>query len=901
MSFFKKDIKIKFLFTILLLVSVFSFAEKAFAAISYTRDSNGYLTIHSDGTNGGNAVFGDLVLAISQNANGLNRDNLQAVPGPDAAGNRSVRVYDPRGLYEPIFRSLEASTWDRLVIFTRGLTTFNTDSYTAVGSAYRYGMPLETSELTIGEGVCVNLSITDFAFHPLNCIAQILYFVLWLVSFIVAWIGALFDFVFNVTVRNISKTLGDFKVINAAWTVVRDLCNIFFIFILLWLGISTILGLDEHGVKHSLSRLIVAAVLINFSLLFTKVVIDVPNMISVTIYEQITGGYVSQGGPLSNKGLGSAVFSILRPEEVGAVLSSGPTADLRSAASDPRANEDAAQAFASKGFGTSLTTFVMMIIVYATVLFVFLAVCIIFIKRFIILIFLMIFSPLAFLGMAVPIHSLQHEAQHRFWNTLFKESFYAPIFLLCFYVTIQMGNVIYNSLQHDITGTIFGFTVVIVMMVASLIIAESMGVSGAGGAMTAFKGMSSGAANWASAHTVGRVASTLINKTGRGDKLRDMAAGKFGNNLFTRTLSTAFGRAVVGASDKLGASFDEKVKKDNEWREAAIQNRHGDHQFKADLISKSASDSMVSADRKGADSLWDHDTLENKANMYMLWKDMARRTAGDVVDKFDDHGHKIGTREISQQEIDNAKDSIYRYIGDKTMTNSKGEHGDGHGRLQADEVTELQRVVAKGLTYHDNKFRHSVEAGNADEVSRFLATSTEGQALSAIKALGAAGDNFSTAPANAAMRASLIQGLKRFKGEAFLASFAKDDSLSESVKSAGSDSGYDTKVTWDLSEALTEPTNRTTALVTKFQDKLTALNDPRLTAAIASGNVDTMITEYQAVRSGDEVTRNYMDSTNGQRSQVKTEAAMRELNDLMNNHEPQMKYGKVGNKKYVRQ
>ncbi|MFA6050478.1 MAG: hypothetical protein WC761_04760 [Candidatus Paceibacterota bacterium] len=736
------------------------------------------------------------------------------------------------------------------------------------------GLPLSESQNT---GEC--WSITR-GLDLMNCISQFLYLVLWLVSFVVSLVGSVFDFVFDKTVRNIATTLKDLTVIQTGWTVIRDLCNIFFIFILLWLGISTILGLNEHGVKHGLSRLIVAAILINFSLLFTQVVIDVPNMIAVTIYDKVTdGGGWANGG----RGLGSALFKIVDPEGIGNKMSQKAATET-SSATVAAANQSNAAKFSATG--SPITTFLMMIIVYATVLFVFLAVCIIFIKRFIILIFLMIFSPLAFLGMAIPIHSLQHEAQHKFWNTLIKESFYAPIFILCFYVTIQVG-VAFNVEGAPIIETIFAFTVIIVMMIASLIIAEEMGVSGAGGAMTAFKGMSQGATGFVQSRTIGRVASTLINKADTGDKLRDMAAGKYGSNWVSRGLYTAAGRGIVGTADKLGASFDEKVEKDQKWMEDAISNRHGDHQFTAELFAQNMMGSgMYSADRKMLDNQFHHMSLEKKANMYEYLKDMSNRKVGDDI--LDAHGHKTG-KKVTQKNIDGANAAKKRFFEEN-----------GHGRLESDEVAELPRVIAKGLTYHDQKFKEAVEKSTSTDtkaIDKFFETATEGQASAAIRSMsGAAGNKFETPE----LRAALKKGLKKFKGEAFYASIAKDDTLSEAMRSASAEAGYETKMTWDMSEVL-KAGKGSAATQQKFIKNLKEIGDKNLQAALdkfATDSMvdyhkalDTLVEQYQSIRTSDEGTRNYIDSTNGQRAQIKSNEVLKSLRELANDAD--MKYAEA--------
>ncbi len=890
MEFFKRNAR-KLVFLLFAVLVTFSFGyEVVHAEILFSREGqNGNILRISNDSFWTRGDWVDLVSLISQSKAGLNNKDLLSSQGVDAKGNATITLLDPERKNEAAAKKyLGLSIVDQAVAQGNPLSK----DYWASAGAASQGAALEESELpsNADAGVCFDWHLTSLAFNPLNCISQFLYILLWLVSYVVTWLGGLFDIVFQYTVVEIKKTLGNMDVIKAVWATVRDLCNIFFIFILLWLGISTILQLDEHGVKHGLSRLIVAAILINFSLLFTTFIIDIPNKLSIILYNQ-TIGYNGSNGALNggsnganNTGLGAAVFAIIQPAEIGKKLAAGASKSDNMMGATSEAGR---QAFASQGPVSSLTTFVMMIILYATVLFVFLAVCIIFIKRFVILIFLMIFSPLAFLGMAVPIHSLQHEAQSKFWNTLFKESFYAPIFMLCFYVSMMVGKTAYAAASGSTVGLIFAFSLVIIMMIASLIIAEEMGVSGAGGAMTAFKGMSEGTAGWVQSRTIGRVASTLINKTNRGDQLRDMAAGKYGKNIFTRTALTALGRGIVGTSDKLGASFDEKVKHDQEWTQAAIDNRHGDHRFTAELFAQGAGDSMYSADRKMLDNQFHHMNIEQKANMYEYLKDMAKRNVGDKI--IDSHGHDTGKR-VTKKDIEGAEAAKFRYF-----------EQEGHGRLEADEVAQLPRTTAEGLTYHDDKFRHEINAAvtnakggaidKADiaKIKHFMKNATEGQMLSAIKGLGKTAMDFEgDGPTAKELRKTLAKGLTRFQGESMLASITKDSVLGQGVKTAAADSAYQRKAAFDLYNSIKGLENQPGAkdIADKLADEMKDFTEfePALIAYKTSGGspagIEALTKAFQEDYSGWATTANYVANGNGKRTLIKSVESDNKVNGV---------------------
>ena len=67
------------------------------------------------------------------------------------------------------------------------------------------------------------------------------------------------------------------------WGAVRDVANIFFILMLLYVAIKTVLSLNVTDNKRLVGVIIIVALLINFSLFTTKVVIDASNIFSKNI------------------------------------------------------------------------------------------------------------------------------------------------------------------------------------------------------------------------------------------------------------------------------------------------------------------------------------------------------------------------------------------------------------------------------------------------------------------------------------------------------------------------------------------------------------------------------------------------------------------------------------------
>jgi len=411
-------------------------------------------------------------------------------------------------------------------VYAKNGVTYTTDDFQQVimsGTTTYNGGELNTaSGVTMPD--CV-VKTPPFV-HLDGCLTQIFYFVLGIAAFFLDLVGFFFNLVFEITVVFMKDNVDKIKIISVGWTAIRDMANILFIFMLLYLAISTILQLDEHGVKHGLSRLIIGATLINFSLFFVKIPIDVSNILAIEIYNKIT---TTENG--KTVGLGDVVLAMFQPQKVF----DDPTLDT----STITTNIDNEQISGSL-VKDPITTFIMGIIVIFSASFIFMAVIIIFIKRFLTLVMLMIFSPLAFAGMAIPNHNIEHEISHKFWGTLLKESFYAPAFMFMMYLTLAIGKEL-NTTGATLTGTtttgwdwqrivpvsnVISYVVVLGMMIFSLTVSEMMGVKGASGAIQFFDKTRGAVGGWVGRNTAGTLAYNTIEKTKFGtETLKQMRQG----------------------------------------------------------------------------------------------------------------------------------------------------------------------------------------------------------------------------------------------------------------------------------------------------------------------------------------------------------------------------------------
>src|SRR3989338_11385480 len=121
--------------------------------------------------------------------------------------------------------------------------------------------------------------------------------------------GVILNFIVKFTVVEMAQHLKEIGTIDTAWKTIRDVANMGFIFVLLYAAIKTILGMGDNTQKL-IVNIVVVAILINFSLFFTKVVIDASNVLSTFFYDAIAPGSLTDTS--LNTGLSSQLMRPLK-------------------------------------------------------------------------------------------------------------------------------------------------------------------------------------------------------------------------------------------------------------------------------------------------------------------------------------------------------------------------------------------------------------------------------------------------------------------------------------------------------------------------------------------------------------------------------------------------------------
>lgn len=293
----------------------------------------------------------------------------------------------------------------------------------------------------------------DFTELAVDGITSLLYTIIvtpltWLLS----WAGSLVNFALQP--GNLPLTTEANKFVQTGWTTMRDLTNMLFILVMLAIALDYIL-FNSVGVKRALPRLLLVALLVNFSLPIAGVVIDFANVFTSFFMQQAGGAQFTE--TLASK------LGLVNIFTVPAV--------------DPNTTDGIADG--------ALTGTIFAIFYMIGTLFIFLALAILFFIRYLYLSVLLIVLPLVLVASILP----QFGSHYRKWVDKFISwTMFAPaasfflylsmVFLdkqIVVFKTITGTSGLFAGIGAQITTFIFAW----MLMLMSLFTANKMGIAGA--------------------------------------------------------------------------------------------------------------------------------------------------------------------------------------------------------------------------------------------------------------------------------------------------------------------------------------------------------------------------------------------------------------------------------------
>jgi|GEM_PF-3075221 len=268
--------------------------------------------------------------------------------------------------------------------------------------------------------------------------------------------------------------------IREAWTIVRDIANIGIIAGLVATAIGTIIRSANWDINKNLARLIIAALLVNFSFFFAGAIIDASNITTNIIYKQMIQGkhcpFYLIGG-ISECTISGRFIDVVNPSLFVLV----PRVDLL--AGSPQTGKPGV-AFLNAQMSV-LFSVIMTLVFQFVVMWVLLTVAAMFVARYVVLIILLVTSPIGIAGGAVPILK---EYAKEWWTALITQSIFAPIYMLIASISLRIielskastyvgadvaGGVVSGG-ASSMAGTVITFTVATGFMIASLRIAQDL-------------------------------------------------------------------------------------------------------------------------------------------------------------------------------------------------------------------------------------------------------------------------------------------------------------------------------------------------------------------------------------------------------------------------------------------
>jgi len=296
------------------------------------------------------------------------------------------------------------------------------------------------------------------------------------------------DYIINPT--NFSFT--NSPIVTLGWGITRDLTNMFFILILLIIAFATVLKIQSYAIKQLWWKVLVAALLINFSLVIAGFVIDFTQVLTTFFLNQITGGG-SFGTITTRLASSMQILNFYNP--------AAPTSELEGIA-DLGASSIAAI------LGLTLTLVGLVITV-----FVFGALAVFLIVRILHIWFLLIIAPIVWMLWIVPATSGQFS---KWWDNFIKWTFFAPIYVFFIYLSLSIFDATgepspkafwafpsaWKTPAPGLTtvtmpAAIFQWILVIAMMFYSLIVAQKTGAEVGKVSRATLEGWGTKSKNWA--------------------------------------------------------------------------------------------------------------------------------------------------------------------------------------------------------------------------------------------------------------------------------------------------------------------------------------------------------------------------------------------------------------------
>ncbi len=303
---------------------------------------------------------------------------------------------------------------------------------------------------------------------------QVGYLISYVASFLISLASGIIQTIINASTQIISSEL-----VATGFKITLDIANLGFVLAIIVIAFTTMLRLSGYETKQLLQKLIVAAVLVNFSFLIAGVIIDASNVFGNFFLQAASPGDITKFGDNLANALNVQKLLNIAPNPSdslgGGVLKVGAS-------------------YLSTLASVAATAIFSVLLVIT-----FFAIALMLLLRYVWITFLLIVMPLAWLAYTFPSFS---EYFGRWWKNFVKWNLFYPIVALFLYLGVessqQMGAVVSSgalkgtalTAATKITGipqdTLTVFIQIIVqifLMMGGLYAASELGITGADSAL----------------------------------------------------------------------------------------------------------------------------------------------------------------------------------------------------------------------------------------------------------------------------------------------------------------------------------------------------------------------------------------------------------------------------------
>lgn len=308
-------------------------------------------------------------------------------------------------------------------------TTFSVVPQTSTGGTPAAGSTATASTQAATDPVSDDFSLDCGVLGQASlsqCLGVVVYGLFYVPS---TWILAVGGYIFDAfTAYSLNSTVINASFVHSGWSAVRDIFNIVFIFLLLYIAINTILG-REDGWKKRIALIAVAALFMNFSLFFAQVLVDVSNLAAYQFYNLIGGSAVQVRGMPASSGfeahsISTRITSSINPQSIV-----GVETYQEWIGSDHNGN-----------IFTLIVVFLAAMVINLVLAYALYSAAFLMLGRLVSIWVLMIFSPLAFIGMILPAAN-KAIGGASWWGMLTNALLLAPVFLFFLYLaTFILGS-----------------------------------------------------------------------------------------------------------------------------------------------------------------------------------------------------------------------------------------------------------------------------------------------------------------------------------------------------------------------------------------------------------------------------------------------------------------------------